>query len=257
MPSIVVTSVPAAALIVMTHDLIALPPCRTVHAPHRPTPQPYFAPIRPISSRKYHSSGICGSPPNDLSMPLTLSRIMLRLTSRHQTNVRFEACGRRRYPILQPGHRQRHHQIPPSHSHNFSIRRFARQGGTYRQSCAGAEAGPAQDRHEAPHETRRTEIAARVLCAAGADCRARVYRQNFGASYARGRDCRTDRRGRGLPRAAGPGGAQLARSHQAHGGDVRSAGHAYIYLLYGISWALNLVAASENEPHAVLIRALE
>ncbi len=34
-------------------------------------------------------------------------------------------------------------------------------------------------------------------------------------------------------------------------------GHAYIYLLYGISWAINLVAAQENEPHAVLIRALE
>ncbi len=34
-------------------------------------------------------------------------------------------------------------------------------------------------------------------------------------------------------------------------------GHAYIYLLYGISWALNLVVARENEPHAVLIRALE
>ena len=34
-------------------------------------------------------------------------------------------------------------------------------------------------------------------------------------------------------------------------------GFAYIYLLYGISWALNLVAAAENEPHAVLIRALE
>ena len=34
-------------------------------------------------------------------------------------------------------------------------------------------------------------------------------------------------------------------------------GHAYIYLLYGISWALNLVAAAENQPHAVLIRALE
>jgi DNA-3-methyladenine glycosylase len=34
-------------------------------------------------------------------------------------------------------------------------------------------------------------------------------------------------------------------------------GHAYIYLLYGVSWALNLVAASEGEPHAVLIRALQ
>jgi DNA-3-methyladenine glycosylase len=34
-------------------------------------------------------------------------------------------------------------------------------------------------------------------------------------------------------------------------------GFAYIYQLYGTSWALNLVVAAEGQPHAVLIRALE
>jgi DNA-3-methyladenine glycosylase len=34
-------------------------------------------------------------------------------------------------------------------------------------------------------------------------------------------------------------------------------GRAYVYLLYGISWAFNIVVARVGEPHAVLVRALE
>jgi DNA-3-methyladenine glycosylase len=34
-------------------------------------------------------------------------------------------------------------------------------------------------------------------------------------------------------------------------------GHAYVYLLYGTSWAFNIVVAKEGDPHAILVRALE
>jgi DNA-3-methyladenine glycosylase len=34
-------------------------------------------------------------------------------------------------------------------------------------------------------------------------------------------------------------------------------GYAYVYLIYGLSWAMNIIVAAEGEPHGVLIRALE
>jgi DNA-3-methyladenine glycosylase len=37
----------------------------------------------------------------------------------------------------------------------------------------------------------------------------------------------------------------------------KEGGHAYIYLIYGMYYCLNVVTAAENNPHAVLIRGVE
>lgn len=68
--------------------------------------------------------------------------------------------------------------------------------------------------------------------------------------------------GRVVEAEAYRGPADLA-AHSSRGLTKRTAamfgppGYAYVFLLYGTSWAMNLVVAAEGEPHAVLIRALE
>lgn len=49
------------------------------------------------------------------------------------------------------------------------------------------------------------------------------------------------------------GGRRTARTEVMYG----DAGHAYMFLLYGMHWAFNIVAGRLGEPHAVLVRAVE
>src|SRR5664279_1742940 len=77
MPSIVVISAPFISFIGVEHDRMAAPFECTVQAPHKDMPQPNFVPVSSATSRKYHSSGMSGSPSNVFSFPLTLKRIIM------------------------------------------------------------------------------------------------------------------------------------------------------------------------------------
>src|SRR5690242_10937718 len=73
---VVILESPMLSIVVMQERTAASSRC-TVQAPHSAMPQPYLVPVRPSTSRRYHSSGICGSPLKERSTPLTLRRIML------------------------------------------------------------------------------------------------------------------------------------------------------------------------------------
>ena len=64
---------PATSDIGMLQERIASPFRCTVQAPQSATPQPNFVPVRPSSSRKYHMSGIDGSPSNVRSCQVQMS----------------------------------------------------------------------------------------------------------------------------------------------------------------------------------------
>src|SRR5579872_1948533 len=85
MPSIVVMSRPSILLICSVQERIALPFSSTVHDPQSPMPHPYLVPVRPRMSRRYHMSGISGSPSKVWDCPLTLKRTM--------TDSRVETLG--------------------------------------------------------------------------------------------------------------------------------------------------------------------
>ena len=53
---------PTAAETGVMHERTGTPSRCTVQAPHMAMPQPNLVPVRPASSRKNHSSGMCGSP---------------------------------------------------------------------------------------------------------------------------------------------------------------------------------------------------
>src|SRR5438477_3773647 len=76
MPSMVVICNPPTVPICFEHDRTALPSCSTVHAPQSAMPQPNFVPVSPRMSRRYHSSGISGSPSNVCDCPFTLKCTM-------------------------------------------------------------------------------------------------------------------------------------------------------------------------------------
>ena len=67
---------PAACFIVMAQLRVAAPFTCTVQVPHRPTPQPNLVPVMSSTSRKYHNSGMSGSPSNLRLVPFTLSWII-------------------------------------------------------------------------------------------------------------------------------------------------------------------------------------
>ena len=71
-PSTVVTVVPSASTASIRHESTLRPSTRTVHAPHSPTRQHSFVPVRPRSSRSTSRSVWCGSDVDRRDRPLTV-----------------------------------------------------------------------------------------------------------------------------------------------------------------------------------------
>ncbi len=74
----VVTALPATALIGVEQLRTASPSRCTVQAPHWAMPQPYLVPVSPMTSRTTQSSGISGGTSTDWGWPLRVKLIAMR-----------------------------------------------------------------------------------------------------------------------------------------------------------------------------------
>src|SRR5215831_11951815 len=68
----VVTDLPAISDIWVWHENARLPSICTMHAPHRPVPQPNLVPVSLRSSRITHNNGVVGGASLDAALPFTV-----------------------------------------------------------------------------------------------------------------------------------------------------------------------------------------
>jgi DNA-3-methyladenine glycosylase len=95
---------------------------------------------------------------------------------------------------------------------------------------------------------------ARPVLVVARDCVGKVLVRKTPEGITAGRIVETEAyRGPADLAAHSAGGRRTARTEVMFG----PAGYAYMFTLYGMHWAFNVVAATEGEPHAVLVRAIE
>ena len=62
-------------------DRTGLPSASTVQAPHWATPQPYFVPVSPSSSRSTHSRGVSGGELTFTGRPFTSTVVAMAVSA--------------------------------------------------------------------------------------------------------------------------------------------------------------------------------
>ena len=95
-----------------------------MHAPHSASPQPYFVPVRPSTSRSAHSSGISGSTSSCRSMPLTRIVMLIAAPPRcgHSAPVSTHAATMRAELLLRARRRLRGQRRRPAPRDELVVR---------------------------------------------------------------------------------------------------------------------------------------